>query len=136
MSGILVVSNDGIGLAHTLTTLQEAGYRASGASTFEEAKLFLAGESPDLVIADECLGAFNGLHVIMRARALRPDVSAIVTTRAKSRGLEADAKSLNVEWMVKPKNAADWLAPISRTLRVEHLIGPSSAHMFATSAVH
>ena len=133
MSGILVVSNDGIGLAHTLTTLHEAGYRANGASTFEEAKLFLAGESPDLVIADECLGAFNGLHIIMRARALHPEVSGIVTTRVKSRGLEADARSLNVEWMLKPQTAADWLAPISRTLGADQV---ESSSTVATSAVH
>ncbi len=119
MSGILVVSNDGIGLAHTLTALHDAGYQASGASSFEEAKQFLAGASPDLVIADECLGAFNGLHVIMRARASQPEVPAIVTTSALSRGLEADARSLNVEWMLKPQNPAEWLAPISRTLRSE-----------------
>ena len=93
MPGILVVSNDGVGLAHTLTALHEAGYEARGASSFEEAKRFLADASPDLVIADECLGAYNGLHIIMRARAIHPDVSAIVTTPVKSRGLEADART-------------------------------------------
>ena len=75
MSGILVVSNDGIGLALTLSALHDAGYQASGASSFEEAKRFLAKTSPDLVIADECLGPFNGLHIIMRARAIHPEVS-------------------------------------------------------------
>lgn len=136
MSGILVVSNDGIGLAHTLSTLHDAGYRACGAATFEEAKLFLADESPDLVIADECLGAFNGLHVIMRARAIHPEVSAIVTTRARSRGLEADARSLNVQWMMKPQNPAEWLVPISRTLRADHIAESTSAQAAAISLVH
>jgi DNA-binding response OmpR family regulator len=127
MSGILVVSNDGIGLAHTLSALHEAGYQASGASSFEEAKQFLAGTSPDLVIADECLGAFNGLHVIMRARAIRPEVGAIVTTPSVSRGLEADARSLNIEWMLKPQDPAEWLVPISRTLRAEAMAGMAPA---------
>ena len=136
MSGILVVSNDGIGLAHTLSALHDAGYQASGASSFEEAKRFLADTSPDLVIADECLGAFNGLHIIMRARAIRPDVSAIVTTRVKSRGLEADARSLNVEWMLKPQTPAEWLAPISRTLRAEPVPGLDGAHSAASHVVH
>jgi DNA-binding response OmpR family regulator len=136
MSGILVVSIDGVDLAHTLNTLHDAGYQASGASTFEEAKLFLADESPDLVIADECLGAFNGLHVIMRARALHPDVCAIVTTRVTSRGLEADARSLNVDWMVKPQNPAEWLAPISRRLRAHPIAESPSANVPAMSMVH
>ena len=136
MSGILVVSNDGIGLAHTISALHAAGYQASGAASFEEAKLFLADASPDLVIADECLGAFNGLHIILRARAIRPEVSAIVTTPVKSRGLEADARSLNVEWMLKPRTPEEWLVPISRTLRSEPIAGSASADNASMHLVH
>ncbi len=116
MSHILVVSSDGIGLVQTLSVLNEAGYQASGASTFEDANQFLARRSPDLVIADERLGAFNGLHVILRARGRYPDVPAIVSTRVKSRGLEADARRLNIECMVSPEDPAEWLASVSRTL--------------------
>jgi DNA-binding response OmpR family regulator len=119
MSHILVVSSDGPGLAHTLSVLNEAGYQASGASTFEDANRLLANRSPDLVIADECLGAFNGLHIIMRARCRHPEVAAIVSARVKSRGLEADARSLHVECMVTPQDPAEWLVSISRTLRVD-----------------
>jgi DNA-binding NtrC family response regulator len=126
MSQIFVVSNDGVGLAAMLSVLNGAGYRASGASTFEDAKRLLAQQSPDLVIADERLGAFNGLHVIVRARADHPDVSAIVTTPVKDRGLEADARSLNVECMIKPQNPEDWLAPISRTLKPAVVAGTAS----------
>jgi len=136
MSGILVVSNDGIGLAHTLSALHAAGYQASGASSFEEAKRFLADASPDLVIADECLGAFNGLHIIMRARAIRPDVSAIVTTPVKSRGLEADARSLNVEWMLTPRTPEEWLVPVSRTLRSEPIAESASTDSASAHLVH
>jgi DNA-binding NtrC family response regulator len=119
MSHILVVSNDGLGLAHTLSVLNEAGYQASGASSFEDASRLLAKGSPDLVIADERLGAFNGLHVILRARGRYPDVAAIVSTPTRSRGLEADARRLNVECMITPKDPADWLASISRTLSAD-----------------
>lgn len=136
MSQILVVSNDDVGLAHTLSVLSEAGYQASGASTFEDASRLLANRSPDLVIADECLGNFNGLHIIMRARARRPDVLAIVTTPVKSRGLEADAKSLNVKCMLKPQDPAQWVASISRTLRVDPVAGSSCIHRQASCLSH
>lgn len=128
MSEILVVSNDSDGVADMLPVLHAAGYRVSAASTFDEARRLLANRSPDLVIADERLGAFNGLHVIVRARADHPHVRAIVTTRLKSRGLEADARSLNVECMVKPHSPAEWLAPISRTLGVDSVGGSSTIH--------
>ena len=128
MSQILVVSTDDIELALTVTALSNAGYQASGATTFEDASRVLASRSPDLVIADECLGSFNGLHVLMRARARHPDVLAIVTTPIKSRGLEADARSLNVTCMLKPQGPAEWVASISRTLRAEAHAGSACLH--------
>lgn len=128
MQHILVVSNNGVDLAAMLHVLNAAGYRATGASTFDEAKRSLAGGSPDLVIADERLGAFNGLHVILRARAEHPHVSAIVTTPVNSSGLEADARRLNVEYMIKPRNPVEWLAAISRTLDMDHVVASSTIH--------
>jgi CheY-like chemotaxis protein len=116
MSQILVVSNDNADLAAMLGVFASAGYSATGATTFEEAQQRLADESPDLVIADERLGAFNGLHVLLTARADRPNTGAIVTTPVENRGLEADARSLNVTCMVKPRTPSDWLGPVSRML--------------------
>jgi DNA-binding NtrC family response regulator len=113
---ILVVSNDGERLANTLDVLNTAGHEASGVTTFEEATRLLACRTPDVVIADERLGAFNGLHVLVRARAEHPDIAAIVTTSSRQRGLEADAKRLNVTCMVKPQNPAEWPEAISKAL--------------------
>jgi DNA-binding response OmpR family regulator len=114
MSQILVVSSDSVGVAAMLSVLDDAGHQARCASTFEDATRLLAQGSPDFVIADGHLGAYNGLHIIMRARAAHPETGAIVTTTKKDRGLEADARSLNVECMVKPTNPAEWLEPISK----------------------
>jgi two-component system response regulator HydG len=116
MHQIFVVSNDGDGLSAMLSVFEHAGYRATGASTFQEAQQRLTTESPDLIIADERLGDFNGLHVLLTALAKLPHAGAIVTTPVKNRGLEADARSLNVHCMVKPKNPAEWLAPVSTVL--------------------
>ncbi len=116
MSQIFVVSNDDTDLTAMLGVLANAGYSATGATTFEEAQQRLANESPDVVIADERLGAFNGLHVLLTARAEHPYADLIVTTTDRNRGLEADARSLNVHCMVKPRNLADWVAPISSLL--------------------
>jgi DNA-binding NtrC family response regulator len=113
---ILIVSNDDNRLAVLLGTLSGAGYQASGASTFAEARQQLGANSPDLLIADERLGAFNGLHVIVLARANHPDMKAIVTSHSKDRGLESEAKRLNVECVVQPTDATEWLASVSRTL--------------------
>src|SRR5439155_5662014 len=88
---ILVVSPNDNDLADTLRVLASAGYRASGATTFEEAKELLAIGSPDLVIADERLGAYNGLHVILRARPAPPHVRAIETSTCSAPPLDPAA---------------------------------------------
>jgi DNA-binding NtrC family response regulator len=115
-STILVVSADRTGLAPTLQLLAGAGYDASGATTFEDATRLLATTSPDLLIADERLGAFNGLHLVLRGRAGHPDMRAIVTTSVKDPCVEAEATRMNARCFVKPRDPAEWLLPISRTL--------------------
>jgi DNA-binding response OmpR family regulator len=126
MSQILVVSSDVPSLTYVLNILRAAGHSASGASTFEAATRALEDRAPDLVIADERLGAYNGLHVILRARAENPDVNAIVTTPVKNRGLEADARSLNIRCLIKPQSPAEWLEPVWRMLDADRVDGRSS----------
>jgi len=135
MSQILVVNNDGARLTRVLSVLNAAGYRARGASTFEEATRALSERVPDLVIADERLGAYNGLHVILRARADHPDVSAIVTTPVKNRGLEADARSLNIQCLIKPQSAGEWLEPVWKILNEDRADGRSSLHSDSVPAM-
>jgi DNA-binding response OmpR family regulator len=128
MLEILVVSTDVVDRLGILQVLDAAGYHVSGASTFDEAKRLLTEMSPDLVIADQRLGAYNGLHVLLRARSENPHVSAIVSTAVREGGLEADARRLNVECVVKPQDPAEWLAFVSRTLHIDRAGGSSSAH--------
>jgi DNA-binding NtrC family response regulator len=119
MSRILLVSHDIVEMIDVLDVLTAAGYEVRGAASFEEASRLLAACPPDLVIADERLGEFNGLHVIVRARADHPGVSGIVTTPVHNLGLESDARGLNVECLVRPKDPAGWLGPVWRTLHHE-----------------
>jgi DNA-binding response OmpR family regulator len=116
MSQIFVVTTDRAELNAMVRAFANAGYSATGATTFAEAQVRLASEIPDVVIADERLGAFNGLHVLLTARDAHPCADLIVTTDERNRGLEADARSLNVHCMVKPRDARDWVAPIEQIL--------------------
>jgi DNA-binding NtrC family response regulator len=119
-SKIVVVTADDKRRSVLLETLNDAGYVATGASTFEEAKELVERRSPDLLIADERLGPFNGLHVIVVGRAQHPRMKAIVTSSVRDEALENEAKRLNVACLVQPARPADWLASISRTLEVVH----------------
>ena len=116
MQEILVVVTDGIERRGIVQALDAAGYFVCGASNFDEAKRFLSLMSPDLVIADERLAAYNGLHVLLRARCENPLVGAIVVSPVKQQALEVEAERLNVECVVKPKDAAKWPALVSGML--------------------
>lgn|SRR5262249_11194325 len=114
---IVVVSTSGARLRGLLDVLTSAGYRACGARTFAEAKRAIELTVPELVIADERLGVFNGLHVAMLGRARAPEMKAIVIGRHNDRGLRNDARQLNVRCVVEPIDPAGWLASIAQTLQ-------------------
>ena len=113
---IFVVSGDDSHRSRLIDVLSGAGYRTSGAATFAEAKQVLGSSSADLVIAEERLGAFNGLHVIVLGRAVHPDMKAIVMTAQRDPALETDARRLNVDCVVESADPEEWLESVSRTL--------------------
>jgi DNA-binding NtrC family response regulator len=113
---IVVVTGDGERLNVLIDTLNGAGYAASGACTFADAKRLVDRESPDLVIADERLGPFNGLHLLVVGRARHPQMKAIVTSETRDAALENDAKRLDIQCVVQPTEVTDWLPSVARTL--------------------
>ena len=113
---ILVVSSDSSARNDALGILNRAGFLATGAASFEEASRALSDATPDLLIADERLGAFNGLHLVVRGRAVSPRMRAIVTSNITDSVLEKDARHLNAVCVVKPSDPMEWLSPVSKTL--------------------
>jgi DNA-binding NtrC family response regulator len=123
MLEILVVVTDGVERRRIVRVLETAGYNVSGASSFDEARQVLTWMSPDLVMADERLGAYNGLQVLLRARSENPWVAAVVLTRLPDRALDVEAKRLDVQCVVKPIDAGNWPAVVSRTLHASRAVG-------------
>jgi DNA-binding NtrC family response regulator len=113
---VLIVTPDLDALDDALHTLTDAGFDAIGAATFEEASRKMSKTMPDLLIADQRLGAFNGLHLIARGHARSPEMRAIVTTRDRNAGLESDARRMNALCLITPADAAEWLGPVCSIL--------------------
>jgi DNA-binding response OmpR family regulator len=128
---ILVVSSNSEALETMLAVFSGAGYEASGASTFSEGKRLLDEASPDLLIADERLEAFNGLHLILRGRFLGSDLQAVVVSEFDDSGLETEASRLNIPAVTRPSDPNDWPVLISELLGREgendHLSGGAFA---------
>src|SRR5690349_25157182 len=102
---IFVVSGDDSHRSRLIDVLSGAGYRTSGAAKLEEAKQVVGSSSADLVIAEELLGAFNGLHVIVLGRAVHPDMKAIVMTAQPDPALDTDALRRTRDGVVESADA-------------------------------
>jgi DNA-binding response OmpR family regulator len=98
-SRILLVDDDPatrIGLAELLT---DAGYETRAVATFEEGLRALRTETPDLLIADVRLGAFNGLQLLVSTPRTVP---AIIITGFADPVLESDARQHGADYVLKP----------------------------------
>jgi DNA-binding response OmpR family regulator len=99
-----------IGLAELLA---EAGYDTRAVATFEEALRALRAETPDLLIADVRLGAFNGLQLLVSSPR---SVPAIIITGFADPVLESDARQHGAEYVLKPVSPPVLLEMIRRKL--------------------
>jgi two-component system response regulator RegA len=95
--------------------LKAAGFRVTVTETFHDAREPLDAQPPQLLVTELRLGAYNGLHLVMRGKARRPDMKAIVTTEWSDHVLQAEAEGLGATFMPKPASEADFLAAVART---------------------
>ena len=80
------------------SAIRRLGHRALVATTFDAAKQQLAG-APHLLVADLKLGAYNGLHLALRAAA--SEIPAIVMADPS---FESEVEQVGAVWM---SDAAD-----------------------------
>ena len=112
----VLVVDDSLDRSETVRVLRQGGYRVTTAATFEQATEILASAPPDVLITELRLGAFNGLHLIVRCQVRSPDVVAIVHTAFADRVLEAEARRMNAEYLPRPVAPSILLATIARRL--------------------
>jgi len=103
--------------------LSDAGHLVVSADDFAAASGLLESCRPDLVITDLRLGAYNGLHLAIRAR-FGPSRVPCIVLGDPDRVLEADAGRIDAVYLRRPVDAADLLAIIRRLLPAEGRLGP------------
>jgi DNA-binding response OmpR family regulator len=110
---ILIVDDDEptrVGLA---MLLEDAGYATITAGTVPAAIRLLNEAHPDLLIVDIRLDEYNGLHLV----AVRPEpIPAVVLTGFADPAIEADARRLGAEFLLKPISAPALTALVRRLL--------------------
>ena len=112
---VLIVDDDEVYLEGMKELLEDAGYVVDLASSFDDGKQQLREHSPDLLIIDIRLGAFNGLQLISTGRVRIP---AIVVTGFDDTVLRADADGFGASYVVKPIQPAALLELIEKKLSI------------------
>jgi DNA-binding response OmpR family regulator len=113
---ILLVEDDDATRVGLSSLLERAGYDVVATESVQEGRSVLEGASPDLLIADVRLGAFNGLQLI--AMSPRP-IPTIVTTGFPDPVLETEARQLGAKFLLKPIEPANLLTLVAELLRVD-----------------
>lgn len=119
-STILVVDEDGDARGEVADLLSRAGYHVTEVGSFREATKVLSTNPPDLLITELRLGAFNGLHLVLKSRASHPRIAAIILTRFPDPVLAAQAAQQDAAYVVKPVDDAALLTTVSQKLGVPH----------------
>ena len=95
--------------------LRDSGHDVIFAAGFEAAIRALADHLPDLLISQVRLGAFNGLHLVIRSHIDHLTMHAIVLDSVHDSVLELEAQRYGAAYLVEPVAAPELLAEVSRT---------------------
>ena len=112
----VLVVDDSAAQGEIVSTLRDAGYQATGVGTFEEATDLIATNPPDALITELRLGAYNGLHLVIRSQASRPDIVAIIHTAFPDPVLEAEAHRVEADFLVRPVDTPTLLGLLTNRL--------------------
>ena len=122
-------------LLDVVSTISTVGMRVTAAGTFSEAKSLISSHPPTLLVAAIRLGMYNGLHLVVRGKAVMPEMAALVTSAVHDSGLQADAEAVGATFVVKPISEREFLAAILQTLfRRDPQAGPIRAPFERRSA--
>jgi DNA-binding NtrC family response regulator len=98
---VLVVAPSAQVASTVLTVLSSAGFQAARLTDFRDAREALDADPPDLLITEVRLGAYNGLHLAIRARG-RGLPTPIIVVGPSDAILEAEARRQEAFYLESP----------------------------------
>jgi DNA-binding NtrC family response regulator len=101
--GLAVVVDDDASILRLLKDLLSgAGFEVEAYNDFQEAKERLRTGGVAVLVTDVRLGAFNGLQLVVRAKATSPEIVAVVLTGFDDHVLHQDAVGVGAHFLLKP----------------------------------
>jgi DNA-binding response OmpR family regulator len=114
-SRILVVSRSSSQRELTTRWLASEGYEASAVVDFREARRALEASSPDLLVTDIKLDAYNGLHLAIWARG-RGMTTKVIVIGEPDFVLQQEAEREGVAYLVPPLDRQTFMAVVEARL--------------------
>lgn len=124
---ILLVNTDHFALHRLETYLTTQGYEVLAATTFEVATKLLKAMSPDLLVTNVRLGAFNGLHLAARSQFLSPACRTIILHTTPDPIAALQAERLGATFIVNPLASNEFLQQVRAVLVHERRTVPPVA---------
>lgn len=106
---VLLVDDDLPTLQMMTDWLTSAGHGVIPCHTFEKARVALSTETADLLVTDVRLGPFNGLQLVVLAKAEKPEMPAMVLTGYDDPVLRGEASASGASFHLKPMDAKEFL---------------------------
>jgi DNA-binding response OmpR family regulator len=117
MKSALVVDDDRQVSDLLARWLESAGYQVSTCLDFEGARRRILNENgPPVLVVDVRLEGYNGIHLAILARQLRPDSRVVVLTGWDDPVLRQEARACGAAYLCKPLDAEKLLAAIEATI--------------------
>ena len=111
---VLLVDDDRALLRLVELWLTDGGYNVVACASFEDAKHQITVSPPDLLLTDVRLGAFNGLQLVIYAKAQRPDTAAVVISAFDDATLRKEAEQAGAVYVLKPFTSEGLLTSIAQ----------------------
>ena len=113
---ILLVNANRFALQRIESFLTLSGYQVTAVSSFDYAKQLLNIDTPDLLVADVRLEAFNGLHLAARSRVDHPGLPVIITNSFDDLVLDRQARDLGAVYVVNPLENPEFIKLVRAAL--------------------
>ena len=122
---VILVNADPDVLWRTDALLSGDGHLVAAVSSLAEAKKLLDSVTPDVLVADVRLGAFNGLQLAIRSRLDHPNLPVIITNEWPDATFEAEARRQGAIFVAAPLDNPDFLAIVRAAIAQGHRTQPA-----------